>query len=98
MIVFGESKDDKGTQLENKLENGLVSHGSPTKNQQNGLTHSRPQAVSQGQLTDLSAPVRAYTYQPPEGAYKLALKFKKPADKEDIILVLRKILSELEDQ
>ena len=52
---------------------------------------------SRGLLTDLSAPVRAYTYQPPAGAFKLALKFKKPADKTEIILALKEILSRLEE-
>lgn len=46
--------------------------------------------------TDLSSPVRAYSYQSAEGGYKLALKFKKPVAKEEIILSLRQIIFELE--
>ena len=67
--------------------------------QHSGLAQSYPRSGaggSHGLLTDLTAPVRAYTYQPPAGAFKLALKFKKPADKSEIISALREILSELE--
>ncbi len=86
-----------------ELKNGASSgRGETATNLQNGLSQSDSAANSlnsrnsRSLLTDLSAPVRAYTYQPSAGAFKLALKFKKPADKSEIISALREILSELE--
>lgn len=46
--------------------------------------------------TNLSTPVRTYTYQPPLGNFKMSLKFKKPVGKEEIIKTLQQIISELE--
>lgn len=66
-----------------------------TSDQTTVVSSSRQSAT--GHVTDLSAPVRAYTYQPPEGAYKLALKFKKPVNKQDIIYALKQIIGELEE-
>lgn len=54
--------------------------------------------ISRGEMTDLSSPVRAYSYQPRKGDFKLALKFNKPVDKEGIISILRKIIEDLESK
>lgn len=48
------------------------------------------------QTTDLSSPVRTYSYHSPDDGYKLALRFKKLAGKEDIIQSLKQIISVLE--
>jgi ParB family chromosome partitioning protein len=47
--------------------------------------------------TDLTHPVRSYNYQPLEGDFKLALKFKKPVNKQELIQVLRNVLTSLEN-
>lgn len=75
-------------------------------NRDNGRTESKNSSSVQTkfrqthslQTTDLSTPVRAFSYQSSEGDYKLALKFKKPVGKEVIISSLRMILAELEHE
>lgn len=62
----------------------------------NGFTDKAASATRSARTTDLSTPVRAYSYQSSEGDYKLALKFKKPVDKNAIIVSLRQIIAELE--
>jgi ParB family transcriptional regulator, chromosome partitioning protein len=47
------------------------------------------------EMTNLSSPVRSYSYRPPKGDFKLALKFKKPVDREGIINVLKMIIEDL---
>ncbi|MEP6925211.1 MAG: ParB/RepB/Spo0J family partition protein [Pyrinomonadaceae bacterium] len=74
----------------NNLDNGR------TKSEDSLTTQTKSRQAHSPQATDLSTPVRAFSYQSSEGDYKLALKFKKPVGKEDVILSLRKIIAELE--
>jgi ParB family chromosome partitioning protein len=48
------------------------------------------------ETTDLSTPVKAFSYQSEQGDFKLALKFKKPIGKTEIIQILREVLNNLE--
>ena len=51
---------------------------------------------SAGIKTNLRHPVRIYNYQPEQGNYKLALKFKKPVERQAIIETLQNIIRDLE--
>lgn len=44
-----------------------------------------------------SYPARAYSFAPADGNFRIALKFKKPAEKSEIIVALKEILRELEE-
>jgi ParB-like chromosome segregation protein Spo0J len=90
-------KNNDGNHSQANLQGELTNQDLPSQPQKNGFARlTKPQSDAHGHSTDLSSPVRAFTYQPPESDYKLALKFKRPVEKTDIILALRKILAELE--
>ncbi len=48
--------------------------------------------------TNLKHPVRVYNYQPEQGDFKLALKFKKPVERRTIIEILQNIIKDLETE
>lgn len=86
-----EAIESNNTERQQSAEEDIKTNGQTQK------TNAAPN-VPRGEMTDLSSPVRAYSYQPSKGDFKLALKFSKPVDKQGIISVLRKIIEDLENK
>lgn len=99
----GDANQSDDIQRQSESESPSVAPQSVTAtaaNQaQNGFNQSNGKIgkIRQSEIkTNLKHPVRIYNYQPAQGDFKLALKFKKPVERQAIIETLQNIIRDLE--